>query len=454
MATVHYGRLRGPIGFDRVVAIKRLHAHLAHDREIVTMLADEARMAARVVHPNVVQILDVVADEDELLLVLEYVGGESLAVALRVSRERGEVVPPAIAAAIAAEALRGLHAAHEARDERGELLELVHRDLSPQNILVDENGFARVIDFGIAKARGRLHVTKEGGPPRGKLAYMAPEQVHGTTSRRSDIFSMGIVLWETLVGARLFEGETNGEILTNVLRARVPAPSARGAALPADLEQVVLRSLRRDPNARFQTALEMALAIERSTPTATRAEVAAWLGDLVGERLERRREEVRVVEAQPLPPDDPPSAAALPARSPPPRTELFARRRAWIAALVLVLLGAGLFVATRARHLAASPNVAAPDAGEAAEAPASVAPLDADASAGTPAASDFGSPADSAEAPSDEPRPLVRLRAPPPTAPHTTTGKGAPRSACDPPYVVDSAGRLSWKRRCFSGAAP
>lgn len=291
MATIHYARLRGPSGFGRIVAVKRLHAELARDRELVTMLADEARMAARVIHPNVAQTLDVIAEDDELLLVLEYVPGESLAAALASARERKQAVPPSIAAAIVADALRGAHAAHEARSERGEPLELVHRDLSPHNILVDENGIARVIDFGIAKAHGRLQVSKLGAP-KGKVGYMAPEQVHGKTSRRSDIFSMGIVLWEILVGERLFQGEAHGKILAKVLRARVDLPSARGVELPDALERVVMRSLQRDPQARFESAREMTLALEASLRIATHVEIASWLNDLVGGELERRREVV------------------------------------------------------------------------------------------------------------------------------------------------------------------
>jgi len=176
MATVHVGRLLGAAGFSRVVAIKRLHRHFASDPEFVSMFVDEARLAARIRHPNVVPTLDVVRTEDELFLVMEYVSGEALSRLLRATREKGVPVTPRIAVTIGAGLLHGLHAAHTAKGERGEPLEIVHRDVSPQNVIVGTDGIARVLDFGVAKARVRLQTTRE-GQVKGKLAYMAPEQL-------------------------------------------------------------------------------------------------------------------------------------------------------------------------------------------------------------------------------------------------------------------------------------
>jgi serine/threonine-protein kinase len=173
MATVHFGRLLGVVGFSKTVAIKRLHPHLARDPEFVSMFLDEARLAARVRHPNVVSTLDVVALEGELFLVMEYIQGESLRQLGRSASEASTRIPPPIAATILVGVLHGLHAAHDAVNERGEPLGIVHRDVSPQNILVGIDGVPRVFDFGVAKAAGRLQSTHE-GQLKGKLAYMSP----------------------------------------------------------------------------------------------------------------------------------------------------------------------------------------------------------------------------------------------------------------------------------------
>src|SRR5580704_13437939 len=176
MASVCFGRLLGGEGFARTVAIKRLHPHLAEDPEFRATLIDEARMAARIHHPNVVPTLDVVTADGELMLVMEYVRGESLARLLKIERARSRRVPLHIVSAIGSGSLNGLHAAHEATSDSGEPLGIVHRDVSPQNLLVGVDGLARVIDFGVAKAAGRLQTTSDGAI-KGKVAYMAPEQL-------------------------------------------------------------------------------------------------------------------------------------------------------------------------------------------------------------------------------------------------------------------------------------
>ncbi|MCA9618767.1 MAG: serine/threonine protein kinase, partial [Myxococcales bacterium] len=172
MATVHLGRLRGQAGFSRIVAIKRLHTSFGETPALVATLLDEARLCSRIQHPNVVPTLDMVAEDDELLLVLDYVHGETLA---RLLGGADEPLPLAVVNAVMSGALHGLHAAHEATGETGEALGIVHRDVSPQNIMVGRDGLARVLDFGVAKARGRMQTTRE-GQVKGKLAYMSPEQ--------------------------------------------------------------------------------------------------------------------------------------------------------------------------------------------------------------------------------------------------------------------------------------
>ena len=212
MATVYLGRLSAERGFSRTVAIKRLHPQFASDREFVAGFMDEARLAGRIRHPNVVGVIDVVSTGDEVLLVMEYIHGESLSRVLRKLHERGELVPPPIAAAIVCNLLDGLHAAHEARDESGAPLGIVHRDVSPQNVLLGTDGVAHVLDFGIAKAKGRQQEQTREGQLKGKLAYMAPEQLDQQTSRLTDVYAASVVFWETLTCTRLMHGETEAQI--------------------------------------------------------------------------------------------------------------------------------------------------------------------------------------------------------------------------------------------------
>jgi serine/threonine protein kinase len=289
MATLHIGRRLGEAGFVRTVAIKRLRGNFASDPRFVAMFIDEARIAARIRHPNVTATVDVFRHEDELCLVLEYVHGESLKALLRAEIERGGRVAPRIAASVLCGALYGLHSAHEAKSEQGTPLGIVHRDISPQNILVGADGIARVVDFGIAKAAGRMETT-EAGQIKGKFAYMAPEQLDGDmpVDRRTDVFSAGIVLWEALTGRRLFYGPTDRGIIENVKAKRVPALRGIARDVSPELEQVVLRGLLRDPEKRFQTAREFALAIEESVEggPATAPIVGEWVEQLAKDRLD------------------------------------------------------------------------------------------------------------------------------------------------------------------------
>ncbi|MEQ9319388.1 MAG: serine/threonine-protein kinase [Polyangiaceae bacterium] len=193
MATVHLARHLGPHGFCRSVAVKRLHEGHAKDPDFVAMFLDEARLASRIHHPNVASIIDVISTPSDLCLVMDYLHGESLAQLQR--RAEGKPIEVPIAAAIVVDALRGLHAAHEVTDMDGTKLELVHRDVSPQNLFVGADGVTRVLDFGIAKASSRSQVTRD-GQVKGKLAYMAPEQIRSEPAdRRVDVFATGVVLW-------------------------------------------------------------------------------------------------------------------------------------------------------------------------------------------------------------------------------------------------------------------
>ncbi len=297
MATVHFGRLVGAVGFSRTVAIKRLHPQFAKDPDFVAMFLDEARLAARVQHPNVVTTIDVVPLDDEVFLVMEYVHGEALSKLIRAARRKGDLVPPAIATAIMAGALHGLHAAHIAKSERGEPLNIVHRDVSPQNILVGLDGVARVLDFGVAKAAMRAQSTRD-GQMKGKVSYMAPEQLRGKgVDRRTDIFAAGIVLWEALTGRRLFDGDDPGEVLTKLLEAVIPAPSSVEARVPAEFDAIVMRALDRDPDRRFDTARDFAIALEQTAAISLPRHVGEWVESIGGEPMQRRAAQVAEIES-------------------------------------------------------------------------------------------------------------------------------------------------------------
>ncbi|WP_437972046.1 serine/threonine-protein kinase [Sorangium sp. So ce260] len=303
MASVHLGRLVGEAGFARTVAVKRLHPQLAEAPEIAESLRDEARIVARIQHPNVVATIDLLIADDEAFLVMDYVRGESLARLLRAARARGAPAPIPIVASIACGALHGLHAAHEARSESGEPLGIVHRDVSPENVLVGVDGTARLLDFGIAKARGRLSTTR-GGQLKGKLAYMSPEQILcADVTRRTDVFAAGVVLWEALAGQRLFDGGDEAALVGAVLERPIPPPSSLAAHVPPALDAVVLRALERNAEGRYPTARELAIAIEEAVPLASPRAVGEWVEDLAGDALARRAARVAEIESA--------SAAAL-----------------------------------------------------------------------------------------------------------------------------------------------
>ncbi|WP_437669308.1 protein kinase domain-containing protein [Sorangium sp. So ce131] len=297
MASVHLGRLVGEAGFSRTVAIKRLHPELAAAPEIAESLLDEARIVARIQHPNVVATVDLLLDGEEVFLVMEYVRGESLARLLRAARARGEPAPVPVVASITCGVLHGLHAAHEARSESGEPLGIVHRDVSPENVLVGADGTARLLDFGIAKARGRLSTTR-GGQLKGKLPYMSPEQVLcADVTRRTDVFAAGVVLWEALAGQRLFDGADEAAIVAAVLERPIPPPSSVAAHVPPALDAIVLRALERNAEGRYATARDLAIAVEDAVPLASPRALGEWVERLAGEVLARRDARVAAIES-------------------------------------------------------------------------------------------------------------------------------------------------------------
>lgn len=299
MATIHLGRMTGAGGFARIVAIKRLHPHIAKEPDLRAMLLDEARIVSRIQHTHVVQTLDVVTSGEDVLLVMDYVHGEALHRLARAAAKRGQRIPPPLAVTIVAQALYGLHAAHEARDERGQLLEVVHRDVSPHNILVGADGVARVLDFGVAKARGRIQSTQD-GTLKGKIAYMPAEQFRSAkVDRRTDIYAASVVLWELLVGRELYGGPNEAVIMARIMEGGAPPPSREVPGLPTSLDAIVLRGLSLDPAARFPTALEMAEALHR-VGFATAGEIGAFVRDVAASSLEQRAAKIQAIERRPL----------------------------------------------------------------------------------------------------------------------------------------------------------
>jgi serine/threonine-protein kinase len=297
MATVYVARAQGVAGFERLVAIKVLHPHLAHDDEFISMFLDEARLAARIRHPNVVPTLDISDSQgDGYFLVMEYIEGDHLGALLREAARGNARLSAPVTMRIVIDALEGLSAAHTLKDGDGKPLSIVHRDISPHNILLGTDGVARITDFGVAKAEVRLSSTRD-GQFKGKLAYMAPEQAsNGTADQRSDLFSMGIVLWEALTGRRLFRADNNGELLNRLLNAPIPVPSEYVAEL-APLDPVMKKALARDPAERYQTAAELVEAIEGvagavgglASPRAVGKVVREWLGTKIESESTRIR---------------------------------------------------------------------------------------------------------------------------------------------------------------------
>jgi eukaryotic-like serine/threonine-protein kinase len=297
MATVYLARLGGVGGFQRFVAMKRLHPHLQGEKEFVEMFLDEARLSAGIHHPNVVSILEVGASPVGYYLVMEYVEGDTLARILARAASHGKRIPTPITMRIVLDTLHGLHGAHELKDDHGVNVELVHRDVSPQNVLVGVDGIARITDFGVARATSRLTITRV-GQLKGKLAYMAPEQAQGEQiDRRADVFSAGVLIWETLAGKRLFKADNEAATLQRVMNDPIPDLRRIAPHLSRELAAVVAKGLERDPNQRFRTALEFAdaleaVALERDGIADSR-DVAAFVKDMLGQEIEAQREAVR-----------------------------------------------------------------------------------------------------------------------------------------------------------------
>jgi len=284
MAEVYVAHRAGPRGFAKRFAVKRILPELAQDARFVAMFCDEARICAALCHPNIVQVVDFGESHGELFMAMEFVDGVSLARLLRSVSARRERFPPGVALHIAHEVLRGLGFAHEALDEHGRPLGIVHRDVSPGNVLIGRAGEIKLGDFGIVRSEFVDRRTYP-GELKGKVGYMSPEQVMGTeVDPRSDLFTVGIILAEMLLARPLFSGQNEFEILTNIYEANVAVLDRHAADLPACLQSVLRKALSREPAQRFQNAADFALVLrevarELDTPPGD-AEIVPWLSTL------------------------------------------------------------------------------------------------------------------------------------------------------------------------------
>jgi serine/threonine-protein kinase len=299
MATVYVGRLVGAMGFQRLVAIKRPHRHLLEDPRLVQMLLYEATLASKLQHPNVVSVQDVVQIDDLVYLIMDLIEGASLSELVRASNEQSVPIPRETSIRILLDTSAGLHAAHELSDDDGTSMGLVHRDVSPHNVLVGVDGVARVTDFGIAKCvnvKGKDTTTT--GTLKGKYAYMAPEYIQGrTVDRRADIFSLGVVAWELLAGRRLFLGDSPPATMMSVVREPAPPLSDATDAFGKVLDDVLAQALAKDPSDRFDTVQAFANALESSARAASSVAPASDVGTIVrslhGEALEKRKRQLK-----------------------------------------------------------------------------------------------------------------------------------------------------------------
>ncbi len=283
MGSVWLARLPGAGGFQRLYAIKVMHPHLAEEGEFVHMLLDEARIAARIHHPNAVPIVDVCKSDNSFYLVMDYIEGVTVAQWLALDLPWKVRVRAGLRALV--DGLAGLHAAHDLTDDDGHPLGIVHRDVSPQNLLVGSDGTGRITDFGIALAASRI-VASRPGLIKGKPSYMSPEQVSAASvDRRADVFAMGIVLWEVLAGRRLFDADQELGALMQVVGAVIEKPSTVKPDVPASLDEVCMTALQRDPAARFATARAMGLALESAASAAGLLATSHELADLLREHF-------------------------------------------------------------------------------------------------------------------------------------------------------------------------
>ena len=296
MASVWAARITGAHGFQKIVAVKTMLPEFDEDPDFEKMFLDEAKTAARIRHPNVAEILDLGEEDGVLYLIMEWVDGEPLHLIAREKQAR-HGIPVALVARIGTDAATGLHSAHELRDSDGSLTEVVHRDVTPANILVTYDGVVKVVDFGVAKSSANAQMTRV-GQTKGKIPYMSPEQARGeVVDRRTDIFALGIILHQLCTGKHPFRGDNDMATLRAIVdRNPIPSPRQFRADLPEALEAVLMKALAKDRLERFATMAELAMALEEAIPAAKRAspaDLGEFMRGLLGTRGDKRRAAIR-----------------------------------------------------------------------------------------------------------------------------------------------------------------
>ncbi len=297
MAQIHLARQRGIEGFERLVVLKLIHPHLSDEERFVEMFLDEARIAARLNHPNVVQIYDFGKDGDEYFIAMEYLEGESLGIIVKAGLESETPMDQHIAAGIIAQVCDGLDYAHKFVDLDGRFLGIVHRDVSPQNIIVLYSGMVKLVDFGIAKAASKIHKTRS-GTLKGKLTYMSPEQCKAlSVDPRTDVFSLGAVFWEMLTLRRLFKRESEAAMIDAIVNEPIPNPKDIRHSLMTEYADIAMTALQRDPAKRFQSAGAMATAIRavlhQSNQEAGTPQIGNYIRSVLGGRQKAKQEILR-----------------------------------------------------------------------------------------------------------------------------------------------------------------
>lgn len=300
MATVWAARPEGSSSTDEIVAIKTMLPELSDDPDFETMFVDEMRVAAKIQHPNVASILSVGEEDGVMYLIMEWVDGETFGAVQQAARSTGGV-PLNVLVHMATDICAGLHAAHELKDEAGNLVDLVHRDVNPSNVMVGRDGVAKVVDFGIAKSKGRVHVTRAGSTVKGKTPYLSPEQLGGLQiDRRSDLFSLGALLYVMATGVHPFRGESELRTIENiVLKQPTPLRSLVPDIHP-EFEQLVLRLLEKDAKKRLPSAHDVSLELQRIAALlepVTQADVGAFVEKTVGDTLAENRRALSAVDA-------------------------------------------------------------------------------------------------------------------------------------------------------------